>query len=142
MYESDETMELRRPQDNPYVQKVYKDYLNKPGSCAAHEYLHTGYKYRKRFNETFEIYKPVRKGNIKVSVCFGNSCMQRGSEEILKHIASFVENGKYKDSVGIEVSMCLEKCFKGPVVKVANRMLEHCTPKAAEEAIQEELMKK
>ncbi|GHT05520.1 NADH:ubiquinone oxidoreductase [Endomicrobiia bacterium] len=142
LYESDKTMELRRPQDNPYVQKVYKDYFNKPGSCAAHEYLHTVHKNRKRFNETFEIYKPDQKGNIKVSVCFGNSCMQRGSEEILKHIVSFVENGKYKGSVGIEVSMCLEKCFRGPVVKVANQTLEHCTPKAAEEAIQEELMKK
>ncbi|OEG70343.1 hypothetical protein ATZ36_01180 [Candidatus Endomicrobiellum trichonymphae] len=67
--------------------------------------------------------------------------MQRGSEEIVKHIISFVENGKHKDSVGIEVYVYLEKCFKWPVVKIVNRTLEHCTSKAVEETIQEELMK-
>jgi predicted helicase len=30
-----------------------------------------------------------------------------------------------------------EKCSKGSVVKAANRMLEHCTPKVAEETIRE-----
>jgi NADH-quinone oxidoreductase subunit G len=47
--------------NNPYVQKVYRNYLNKPRSCEVHEYLHTGHKYRNRFNETFEIYNPAKK---------------------------------------------------------------------------------
>ncbi|MDR3092808.1 MAG: [FeFe] hydrogenase, group A [Endomicrobium sp.] len=142
LYKSDKTMELHRPQDNPYVQKIYEDYLGEPGSCAAHEYLHTKYKYKKRFKETFEIHKPAKENSIKVSVCFGTGCMQKGSREILKHIVDFIKNGECKDHVGIEVSICLERCFKGPVVKVADQILEYCTTKRAEEAIHEELKKR
>ncbi|MDR3256914.1 MAG: [FeFe] hydrogenase, group A [Endomicrobium sp.] len=139
LYENDRAMELHKPQDNPYVQKIYKDYLGKPGCRQAHEYLHTGYRYKKRFNQTFEIYKSEKENNVKVNVCFGNSCIQKGSKEILKHIVDFAESGKY--NVDIEVSICLEKCSKGPVVKVADQIIEHCTLQAAEKAIREELKK-
>ncbi|GHT44578.1 NADH:ubiquinone oxidoreductase [Endomicrobiia bacterium] len=141
LYENDKTMELHKPKDNPYVQKLYKDYLGEPGSKKAHEYLHTSYKYKKRFKETLEISDSVENNNIKVNVCFGNNCITKGSKEILKHIINFVKQENRKDKVDITASICLEKCYKGPSIKVAGKTIEHCTTKAAEEAIRAELEK-
>jgi NADH-quinone oxidoreductase subunit G len=139
LYENDKTMELHKPYDNLYVQKIYEQYLGKPGSIKACKYLHTKYEYRKRFSEIIEISKPTNKSNVKVNVCFGNNCIKNGAKEILKHIVDFAEREKYKDRIGIEVSICLEKCSKGPVVKVAGNTLEHCTPEIVERVILEEL---
>ncbi|GHT40476.1 hypothetical protein AGMMS49921_01920 [Endomicrobiia bacterium] len=141
LYENDKTMELHMPKDNLYVQKLYKDYLGEPGSKKAHEYLHTSYKYKKRFKETLEISDSVENNNIKVSVCFGNNCITKGSKEILKHIINFVEQESRKDKVDITVPICLEKYSKGPSIKAAGKTIEHCTTKAAEEAIRAELEK-
>jgi NADH-quinone oxidoreductase subunit G len=141
LYENDKTMELHKPYDNLYVQKIYKQYLEKPGSIKACEYLHTKYEYRKRFSEIIEISKPTNKNNVKVNVCFGNNCIKKGAKEILKHIVDFAERKKYKDNIWIEVSICLEKCSKGPVVKIADRTLEHCTPEIVERVILKELNK-
>jgi NADH-quinone oxidoreductase subunit G len=139
LYENDKTMELHKPKDNPYVQKLYKDYLGEPGGKKAHECLHTSYQYKKRFKEALEILDSAQDNSIKVDVCFGNNCMAKGSKEILKHIVNFVENEKHKDKVDITASICLERCSKGPNIKVADKTIEHCTPKTAEEAIREEL---
>ncbi len=43
LYTADANMELRKSQDNPAVNKLYEEYLGKPGSHKAHEILHTTY---------------------------------------------------------------------------------------------------
>jgi iron only hydrogenase large subunit-like protein len=40
-------MELRKSQDNPAVQELYKEFLGEPGGHKAHEILHTSYVARK-----------------------------------------------------------------------------------------------
>ena len=42
-YQQDRKMPLRKSQDNPMVQKIYKDFLENPNSHKAHELLHTEY---------------------------------------------------------------------------------------------------
>ncbi|MDO5441287.1 MAG: NADH-dependent [FeFe] hydrogenase, group A6 [Bacillota bacterium] len=49
LYKQDKKMEMRKSHQNPYVQKVYKEFLKKPGSKVAHEVLHCEYKPTKRF---------------------------------------------------------------------------------------------
>ncbi len=51
LYEEDESMPLRKSQDNPFVQKLYKDFLEHPGSHKAHELLHTHYAARENYPE-------------------------------------------------------------------------------------------
>jgi NADH-quinone oxidoreductase subunit G len=138
LYENDKIMELHKPQDNPYVQKMYKDYLEKPGSKKAHEYLHTSYKYRKRFKETLEIVKSASDRSVNLEVCVGNSCLKKGSKEILKRITG---GDKFKDTVNVAALVCLEHCSKGPTVKIDRQALEHCTPDSVENAIEEKLKK-
>jgi NADP-reducing hydrogenase subunit HndD len=51
LYEEDENLPLRKSQDNPFVKKLYKEYLGHPGSERAHELLHTHYMPRENYPE-------------------------------------------------------------------------------------------
>ena len=43
IYSIDRNKKMRKSHENPYVKKLYKEYLGKPGSHLAHELLHTHY---------------------------------------------------------------------------------------------------
>ncbi len=43
IYEEDRNNELRKSHENPFVQKLYEEFLDKPNSHKAHELLHTHY---------------------------------------------------------------------------------------------------
>ncbi|MCQ2417482.1 MAG: [FeFe] hydrogenase, group A [Oscillospiraceae bacterium] len=47
LYSADAAMDLRKSQDNPAIQTLYKEFLGEPGSHKAHEILHTSYVARK-----------------------------------------------------------------------------------------------
>jgi iron only hydrogenase large subunit-like protein len=49
LYSEDEASTLRKSHENPYVQKLYEEYFEKPCSHKSHEYLHTTYTKRDRF---------------------------------------------------------------------------------------------
>ena len=48
LYTEDKNMTLRCSHKNPDIQKLYKEYLEKPGSHKAHELLHTTYSDKKK----------------------------------------------------------------------------------------------
>ncbi|MDR0822478.1 MAG: [FeFe] hydrogenase, group A [Endomicrobium sp.] len=125
LYENDKTLELHKPQDNPYVQKIYDEYLEKPGSHLCHDLIHSAHTSKKRIQESaFSIYKPIEKEKVKVEVCFGRNCMQRGAQALLDEILVFTQEQKFKDSVRIDAAFCFEKCAKGPFVKVNDKTIE------------------
>lgn len=43
LYKEDEHLPIRQAHNNPQIQQLYKNYLEKPGSQKAHELLHTTY---------------------------------------------------------------------------------------------------
>ena len=43
LYQIDSDVKLRRSHENPYIIKLYEEYLGKPGSKLAHKLLHTTY---------------------------------------------------------------------------------------------------
>jgi len=43
LYSVDAQMDMRKSQDNPAIQALYKEYLGEPGGHKAHELLHTSY---------------------------------------------------------------------------------------------------
>jgi len=43
LYSIDEAKEIRKSHENPYIKKLYKEYLGEPGSRKAHHLLHTTY---------------------------------------------------------------------------------------------------
>lgn len=142
LYENDKTLELHKPQDNPYVQKMYEQFLGKPGSHEAHALLHSKHSNKKRLQEgPFTIYSPKKEKKLNINVCFGTSCMLKGSQKLLKQILDYVETKDFKDNVGVDASFCFEKCSKGPVVRIGAQTIEKCTIEAAQKAINEEIKK-
>ncbi|MDR1393748.1 MAG: [FeFe] hydrogenase, group A [Bifidobacteriaceae bacterium] len=51
IYRADEAKTLRKSHENPYIQRLYDDYLGQPCGHLAHDLLHTHYTARGRFNE-------------------------------------------------------------------------------------------
>ena len=47
IYDEDRNKTIRKSHENPYIQKLYKEFLGEPGSHLAHELLHTHYTERK-----------------------------------------------------------------------------------------------
>ena len=43
IYKADADLPIRKSHENPYIQKLYAEFLEKPGSHIAHKLLHTGY---------------------------------------------------------------------------------------------------
>ena len=46
IYKADEGLAIRKSHDNPYIKKLYDEFLGKPGSHIAHKLLHTHYTQR------------------------------------------------------------------------------------------------
>lgn len=49
LYQQDAKMSLRKSHENPVVQQIYREFLDKPLSKKAHELLHTSYTKRSEF---------------------------------------------------------------------------------------------
>ena len=43
IYSDDKNAKIRKSHDNPYIKKLYEEYLGEPGGHKAHELLHTKY---------------------------------------------------------------------------------------------------
>ena len=50
LYTIDEKSIIRKSHENPVLKKIYKDYLEEPGSYRAHKLLHTHYQARPKYN--------------------------------------------------------------------------------------------
>jgi len=49
LYNIDEKSTIRKSHENPAIQKLYKEFLEKPGSHKSHELLHTTYVAREKY---------------------------------------------------------------------------------------------
>ncbi|MCX7821392.1 MAG: iron hydrogenase small subunit [Brevinematales bacterium] len=50
IYTDDKNQEYRCSHENPFIKKLYEDYLGKPLSEKSHKLLHTHYKPRPLYN--------------------------------------------------------------------------------------------
>ena len=51
VFEEDESKQLRKSHENPFITQIYDEFLEFPNSHVSHELLHTHYVKRGRFNE-------------------------------------------------------------------------------------------
>ena len=49
LYTIDEKSAIRKSHENPAIKKLYKEFLEKPGSHKSHELLHTTYVAREKY---------------------------------------------------------------------------------------------
>ncbi len=140
LYATDRQLHFHTPQDNPFVRELYAERLGTAGSDEAHRLLHTHYQMRRRLH-TPDI--PLHTGEhfdkVPVTVCVGTSCHLRGSQKILSGLASFAAEEAIQEHLDLQASFCTERCDRGPVVRVGDRVLEGCTLEEARQAVREEI---
>lgn len=149
LYNEDKALQLHKSQDNPYIKELYTRFLGDMGGHKAHELLHTHYHGRKRIEKGHLL--NIRNTNhpkIVVAVCVGTNCFMKGSQELLKKLLSHVVENKLEDIVGFEgqeemvdlkATFCFERCNRGPVVRVNEKIIEYATYEGVIEEIYKEI---
>jgi NADH-quinone oxidoreductase subunit G len=147
IFNADKMVQVHKPQENPYVKEVYEKILGEPGSHKAHELLHTHYHGRKRIQDQEIVVRNSNLSKVTIKVCVGSNCFIRGAQDLLKKLMFYVAENKLTEFVGFEgqqemvdvkATFCFEKCDRGPVVQINNKLIEHATF----EIVKEELWKK
>ncbi|MFP4457669.1 MAG: NADH-dependent [FeFe] hydrogenase, group A6 [Clostridia bacterium] len=132
LYDSDKMLQLHKAQQNPYIKNLYKDSLEEPGGKKAHDLLHTKYHHRKRIKVSdIALNEHEDNKQLSVTICFGTSCYLKGAESIFRSVKEYVESNSLEDIVNLKATFCYEKCEKGPVVKIGERIIQKCDEKKA-----------
>jgi NADH-quinone oxidoreductase subunit G len=125
LYDSDKMLQFHNSQDNPYLQKIYNEGLHEE---KAHKLLHTSYQNRKRISgEDFILSNASGNKKLQLTVCFGTSCFLRGAPQLYSKLTEYVKNRGIEEETEFKVSFCGEKCEKGPVLVVNEKVIERCT---------------
>ncbi len=148
LYHVDKQLQLHKAQENPYVKELYKMTLGEVGGKKAHQLLHTHYHGRKRIIDQQITIRDTEHPKIEVCVCVGTNCFVKGSQELLKKLMTYVTENKLEDIVGFEgheemvdvkATFCFERCDRGPVVRVNEKIIEHATFDKVKEVIDKEI---
>ncbi len=124
LYDNDKMLQVHSSQENPYLQKIYNEDLDRH---KAHELLHTQYKNRKRITGEEIVLENRQNAVLNLDICFGTSCFIRGAQDLYTHLMKYVRSRGIADVTEFKVSFCSEQCDRGPVLKVNGRLIEHCT---------------
>jgi NADH-quinone oxidoreductase subunit G len=163
LYRIDRQSQLHRPQDNPHLARLYREWLGEAGSATAHEHLHTHYHPHRRISGVGEAQPacgtcPAAAGHgaapasaareaapaagtgpLEVSVCVGTGCYLRGSYLVLREFSRLVSERGLADKVKLGATFCLEKCDRGVSVKVGGRVVTGVSPESAGEVFEREI---
>lgn len=140
LYDNDKMLQLHKPQDNPFINELYDKLLKAPNSEVAHDLLHTTYKNRRRIDaDDVTLGENHADDALKVSICFGTSCFVKGSQKILGKITKHMKSEKIEDRLEIQATFCYEKCDRGPVVRIGEKIIEKCSAKTAIAEINKQL---
>ncbi len=159
LYRIDRRSQLHRPQDNPHIARLYREWLGEVGSHMAHEALHTRYHPHRRIEgvratastpaaagaaaagaegDAFAAAK-VPGEPLEVSVCVGTGCYLRGSHHVLRVFNRLLDERGLRDRVNLSATFCLEKCDRGVSVKVGDRLITGVGPDTAAEVFEREV---
>lgn len=141
LYNTDKTLQLHAAQDNPYLQKCYRDTLGEIGGKTAHHLLHTQYHSRKRFeNADFSVSKTDTAQKLDVCVCVGTSCYVRGSQRLMERTLEFVKAEGLDDRVDVRATFCFEQCDRGPTVRIGKTVINKCTFDQVRDELQKQMV--
>lgn len=148
LYNVDKQLQLHKAQENPYVKELYQLTLGEVGGPKAHGLLHTHYHGRKRITDQLLTIRDTDHPKIEVCVCVGTNCFVKGSQELLSKLTDYVIENKLEDIVGFEgkeemvdvkATFCFERCDRGPVVRVNQRVIEHASFEQVVEVLNAEI---
>ncbi|MBS3948434.1 MAG: [FeFe] hydrogenase, group A [Dethiobacter sp.] len=131
IYKIDTMLQMHKSQENPYLQQLYTNVLQEPGSDIAHELLHTQYRPRRRTG-AYEADSNMGEGKgegtaVCIEVCVGTNCHLKGSHDLLHRLIDHIDGSSFGYLVDIYPTFCHEMCDKGPTVRLNDHILERCT---------------
>ncbi|MDD4583761.1 MAG: iron hydrogenase small subunit, partial [Eubacteriales bacterium] len=125
LYENDKMLQFHSAQENPYIQEMYDGPLTEK---KAHTLLHTDYKNRKRIDgEDIILSEAEGDKKLKLTICFGTSCFLRGAQDLYIKLMDYLRAEGIEADTEFKASFCRERCKKGPVLIINEKVLEHCT---------------
>lgn len=141
LYQIDQQRELRCADDNPMVERLYRQHLEQPGSDKAEALLHTTYAPRRRISGEEVAVEPAKEAKTKIRVCVGTSCYLKGAYDVLKAFQESIKECAVAEDFDLEATFCLEHCNGGPNVQVNDEYLGEMTPAKARELIRAQIAK-
>ncbi|NPV71372.1 MAG: 4Fe-4S dicluster domain-containing protein [Firmicutes bacterium] len=125
LYSIDRELQIKNPKENPFLDKVYAEWLGKPGGEVAHHALHTHYVHRKRIKEEriAGILRSTEPDAVDVSVCVGTGCFLKGSYDVLDRFLGAAKKNGVEKKVNLQATFCLERCGEGVSVKVNDEII-------------------
>lgn len=139
LYRSDKLAQIRCPQENLAVEKLYEKHLG--DEHLRHETLHTCYGPRRRLtNGAIAINGGSANAKaVDVSVCVGTGCYLRGAYDVLETFSALSESPEYAGQVNLTATFCLEHCDRGVSVRVGDRIITGVTPENAKGVFAKEI---
>lgn len=141
IFAADRAEIMRNSVENTAVKALYDEHLEKPGSHAAHDLLHTEYRPRRRLGDLDLLLTQGEQDTSRLLVmsCLGTSCHLRGGQGLVHELVSAVEARGLQQQVDVRATFCLERCGEGPNVKVGDRVVTGATVTTVMAAIDEAL---
>ncbi len=131
LYKNDKQMQLGSSKENPVLEKLYNDFLEKPGSHKSHELLHTHYTSRKRLHEMDLDFEPSSaEKQEEIKVCVGTCCYLNGAYDIFKQFKDAIEENSVNAT--LNATFCFENCKESPCVKIGDTLYGKVTKEDVE----------
>jgi len=123
----DTFLDLHRPQDNPEVNRFYREIVHARNSIAGRDLLHTHYTPRKRHWSIAEPICDAADPLVRVTVCAGTACHLNGSRNLLRELTDYLRDNHLTGRVRIDATSCMEHCDTGPTVIINGETLHRAT---------------
>jgi NADH:ubiquinone oxidoreductase subunit E len=97
------------------------------------------------FGEVSQVSGRVRKDKeygmekSKINICLGSSCFSRGNKANLEVIQNYLKDNHLEADVHFSGHLCEERCSKGPIISINDRVYEEVTLSRLHKILQEEL---
>ncbi len=141
LYQVDDSLQLHKAQDNPYVHRAYEKVMDEIGGPRAHELLHTHYKNRKRIAGGGLSLLSGSGEAVSVEVCMGTNCYLKGSHDVLRGLMKHAESHELQDRIQVKTAFCFERCGQSPNVMIGGKLVSGCTLEKAVAELEEALKK-
>lgn len=128
VFKIDKTMQLHKPQDNPYITSVYENFLGEVGGEMAHKVLHTHYTPRKRIkNDGISFIEGKGEAKVRIKVCVCKDCFTNGAKNLLNDLILYIEDNKLNNSVDVQAVFSYERCDATPTVTIGKKIIKNCS---------------
>ncbi len=74
-----------------------------------------------------------------LTICMGSSCFCRGNEENLKIIEEYIKERNLEHQVELLGTRCEQKCDRGPVIYIDDKVYEKVDPAVLLDILNKEL---